>query len=96
MKIGDKIILEDLQDNNIKDEYYIGNIEWTIERAFKIFGKEYYLIAPNNNVNNKMIINLDKSVIIYDVLRTDKIKYVIQITKQEILRELKEAYGYEN
>lgn len=82
MKIGDKIILKDLQD-------IFGNTEWTVEKCFKVATKHYYLISPNNKLNNKMVVNEDKSVVITDVEKQWKDVDIYYNIKYE-LKEMEE------
>lgn len=61
MKIGDKFKFEEIED-------VFENTTWAIIKEYQSVDKhKYFLIEPNSNKYNKMIINEDKSVIVTDV-----------------------------
>ena len=74
MKIGDKFKFEELED-------VFENTTWTVIKEYQSMDKQkYFLIEPDFNIYNKMIVNIDKSIVVMDIYAG--------MSEEEILDEL--------
>lgn len=81
MKIGDEFKFEELED-------IFENITWKIIKVYQSIDKhKYFLIEPNSDKYNKMIVNEDKSVIVTDVFSDMSEDEVLDILQDELFRD---------
>lgn len=77
MEIGDKVKID-----------FLETITWTICKEFKVKnGNKYFLIKPDKEKYNNMIINEDNSIVVMDVFKNMKEERILQVLQKEIFEE---------